>query len=364
MTSKTIAYFVSPHGYGHAARACAVMEAMHARQPDLRFEIFTRAPFWFFEASLGFQFGYHLCTTDIGLIQSSPLVEDLPATLRALEEFIPFTPERLAPAVQSLHEQGCNLAICDISPLGIAAAHAAGLPAVLIENFTWDWIYGGFLAEEPGLSKIIPEFARVFNAADARIQTEPVTVYAQSADLITCPVARPPRKSKAAVRRALGIPVDAPAVMVTMGGFELDYSFLELLTDMPTVFFILPGGSAKIEVRGNLALLPNHSDFYHPDLIHASDAVISKAGYSTIAEAYYASIPFGYVSRDQFRESPVLSAFIQQHIGGFEIDGASFQSGEWVKAVPRLLKTSPIPRKAENGAAQVAEFIELKYLPA
>src|SRR5512136_2407451 len=46
-----IACFISPHGYGHAARAAAVMEAFHYHDPEKEFEIFASVPEWFFRHS-------------------------------------------------------------------------------------------------------------------------------------------------------------------------------------------------------------------------------------------------------------------------------------------------------------------------
>jgi hypothetical protein len=40
---NSIAFFISPHGYGHAARACAVMAAMHELNPSIRFEILQQS---------------------------------------------------------------------------------------------------------------------------------------------------------------------------------------------------------------------------------------------------------------------------------------------------------------------------------
>ncbi len=51
-----IAYFISPHGFGHAARAAAVMEATYEMDPAIRFEIFTQVPRWFFHDSLSGNF--------------------------------------------------------------------------------------------------------------------------------------------------------------------------------------------------------------------------------------------------------------------------------------------------------------------
>lgn len=90
--------------------------------------------------------------------------------------------------------------------------------------------------------------------------------------------------------------------------------------------------------------------------------MISKAGYSTIAEAYHAGLPFGYVSRAQFRKSPILSAFIQQRMQGISIPGADFQTGDWIDAVPALLRLPRIARTAPNGADQIAAYILEKFL--
>jgi hypothetical protein len=155
----------------------------------------------------------------------------------------------------------------------------------------------------------------------------------------------------------LGVPENARLVLVTMGGFELQFTFLDQLFAQAGTCFVIPGGTDRMETRRNLFLLPHHSTFYHPDLLHASDAVISKAGYSTIAEAYHAGIPFAYVSRSGFRESPVLSNFIQTRMAGFEINGLAFQSGDWIHQIPGLLEIPRIFRGEPDGADQIAEYL-------
>ncbi len=358
MARKKIAYFVSHHGFGHAARASAVMQAFHAIRPDADFELFTRAPRWFFDTSLTFSYGYHEITTDVGLVQPTPLEEDLPATIRKLTDFLPFPSGTDSPIVQQLMRSRFDLCICDISPFGLAAARAAGITSVLIENFTWDWIYAGYLAECPEFNHFIPQFAQTFQNADFHIQSEPVCQLSPLSSLLTNPIARKPRLSSNELRKLLHIPVQASVVLITMGGFELDFSYINQLAANRKIWFVIPGGAAsEVEYRSNLVLLPHHSYFFHPDLINAADAVVSKAGYSTIAEAFHAGIPFGYVSRDQFRESPILSAFIQGNMQGIEINGETFQSGEWLDSVSDLLDLGCSKPAVENGADQVANFL-------
>ena len=205
------------------------------------------------------------------------------------------------------------MVICDIAPMGIAVAREAGVPSVLIENFTWDWMYGGYLEEAPQMERHILYLRELFESVDFHIQTVPLCS-PKNKDLTALPISRRPRTSPRAVRKKLGIPLDAKMVMITMGGIPARFPFLEQLEACGDVSFVLSGGSDQARSRKNLVLLPQHSAFFHPDLVHASDAVIGKAGYSTIAEVFSAGIPFGYVPRKGFRESAVLESFIRNLI--------------------------------------------------
>ena len=160
-----IAYFITPHGFGHASRAAAVMAATSNLITGIRFELFTTCPQWIFEESLETQFGYHPVPTDIGLVQTSPLSEDLPATCRQLNRMLPFDKSVVKGLASEILKLNCRLVICDIAPLGITVARAAGVPSVLVENFTWDWIYSGYLEAEPGLKPHIDYLAEIFRQA-------------------------------------------------------------------------------------------------------------------------------------------------------------------------------------------------------
>src|SRR6188768_2497009 len=82
---RRVAYFVSPHGFGHAARAAAVSTALRERLSSIEVELWTTVPRWFFEESLDFPFLYREFSCDVGLVQRTPVAEDLPATVDALE---------------------------------------------------------------------------------------------------------------------------------------------------------------------------------------------------------------------------------------------------------------------------------------
>ncbi len=351
-----IAYFISPHGFGHAARACGVMAAIHEIDPSISFEIFTTVPDWFFKDSLCGPFTYRSLLTDIGLVQKTPLEEDLPKTLRCLDDFLPYDPSKIRGLAEYLNKIACVLVICDIAPMGIAVAEAADIPSVLVENFTWDWIYQNYASYHARMGKYINYLQDLFGTADYHIQTEPICRY-HNADLSTLPVSRRARTPSKETRSKLGIPDGAEAVLVTMGGMQHRYTFSEQLINLRDVYFIIPGGSQSMQLRENLVLLPHHSDFFHPDLINACSAVIGKVGYSTVAEAYYAGISYGYVTRPSFPESDVLAAYIEREMNGFPISETEFQEVFWISQLTEFLSLPLIERSSSNGAVQAAQFI-------
>lgn len=354
---KTIAYFITPHGFGHAARACAVMDALQKITPSIQFEIYTQVPRWFFKGSLSKNFNHHSLLTDIGLVQTSPLHEDLKRTIQSLDDFLPFNPLQVAQLARHIKKSQCRLVICDIAPLGIAVAKEAGIPSVLIENFTWDWIYAGYLSQAPELKKAIEFLKDFFEAADYHIQTQPVCRPA-SADLAARPVSRQARLTKEKIRNRLELPQNAPVILISMGGIPPQhYPFLEQMATEQETFFIISGASECIQRHKNLVLLPHHSGFFHPDLIQASDLLLGKLGYSTLAEAYWAGIPFSYITRPCFRETEILGKFVEQEMGGFAMSESHFKTGRWASLLPHYLGLPLRARHGPNGAEQIAHFI-------
>lgn len=355
---KCIAWFVSPHGFGHAARASAVMAAIHDRCPQVRFDIFTTIPEFFFKESLEPGcFTYHELLTDIGLTQRSALEPDLPETIRRLDRFLPFNEAEVSRLAVLLVERQCVAVVCEIAPLGIVAARAAGIPSIQVENFTWDWIYHEFAGDYPTLVPHMDYLREQFDNADFHIRALPA-VNRGNPHLITPPIGRKSRVPAEEIRQQLDIPGNAKAVLITMGGVLEGLPFIRLLDRYPDTFFIIPGSPA-FSREGNVIRLPHDSGVYHPDLIEASDGVIGKPGYSTLAETYLAGVPFGYIARDRFRESRIMETFIRNNMSGISISESNYRGGAWLERLPELLELPRIRRTGsqDDGAAAAARFI-------
>ena len=351
-----VACFVTPHGLGHAARTAAILAALHRRLPMLETELYTLVPASFFEESRIGPFAYHAFTTDVGMAQTTPFIEDLPATLERLAHLLPFDSGTVKKLADSIRSRGCRAVLCDVAPLGLAVARAAGLPSVLVENFTWDWIYAGYVDEAPALQPYIDAMQTAFALADFHIQTEPVCKRHPTA-MQAGVVSRPTRTSAVLVRKRLGIPPGTPAVLITSGALCPAPALLNAMREQPSITFVFPGGAAGVVNGGNIRLLSADSEFYHPDLVHACDAVVGKLGYSTLAEVYHAGVPFAYVTRPRFRESLALEAFVQAHMPCLALTAATLADGSWLAALPALLARPRIPREEPNGADVIADWL-------
>ncbi len=351
-----IAFFVSAHGFGHAARASAVMAAIRRIEPTYPVDVFTQIPAWFFEESVQGPVHYHALKTDVGMMQQDPFSADVPKTLEGLAHFLPLSENHVAGLAKQLQEKGCQAVVCDISPLGIAVAQKTGIPSILIENFTWDWIYEPYLGKYPAFESIISQLRDLFSSADVHLQTEPIC--APKKDRLQLkPIGRSPKSPSDIVRSKLGVSPSTPLVLITMGGIATQHTFLDQLYNLSSVMFVVPHTVQTISKHRNVIVLPHHSEFYHPDLVYASDLVIGKLGYSTLAEVGHAGKPFAYILRKDSRESNILADYAINHLQGIALSENDFISCNWIRRIPELLKLKATVPVFKNDAAMAANLI-------
>ena len=355
-----LACFITSHGFGHASRSCAVLEKTLRKIPELSLEIFTDVPHWFLKENLPKgSFEHHRGNVDVGLVQQDPFTHDLSQTVRRLETFLAFREKNLSPIVEKLQKTRCSTVLCDISPLGIVAAMKADIPSILLENFTWDWIYEEYLEDFPQLEGSIGKLKEIYDFADLRIQTIPICNPVSQGIKIK-PIARSLAATREETRERLKTAPKTPLVHLTTGGIQGEYQFRERLRSRPDVRFITTCDQQDPNEDGNLIELPHRSIYHYPDLVAASDAVVGKAGYGTANEVLAAGIPFARVLRRNFRESKVLKAFMDQHLYGFDLTEKEFESLSWIERLEELLSFPRNESRELDGAEQASELITSK----
>ncbi len=333
------------------------MSALQSERPDTHFDIFTTVPDWFFADTLTGGFACHALASDIGMVQVTPMEEDLTATVEKLDRFLPFDPNHIRDLAARVIDLGCSAVLCDIAPMGIAVAREAGLPSVLIENFTWDWIYEGYAHLDGRIRSHVGYLHDLFGAADIHIQTRPFCVAQDAAHLVTGPVSRQPVNPPDTVRKALDVSLDEPIVLITMGGTAAELPVPPDLQRVRDVHFVVPSAIEEPARTGNVTRMPYRSSVYYPDLINACTIVVAKVGYSTVAEAYRLGTPMGFIPRPRFRESAILVQFVRDQMAGIEIPMVDLDSGRWLDRLPELLAFPRHQSVEENGGAPIARFL-------
>ncbi len=122
---------------------------------------------------------------------------------------------------------------------GIAVAARAGIPSILIENFTWDWIYQAYLNNNKDLKIHADYLANQFRKADYLFQTEPLCL-PRAADLHCGPIFRQIAQPQEEIRKNLGLD-QRPIVLISMGGIFQDISFIDTLASLSQYQFICAG---------------------------------------------------------------------------------------------------------------------------
>ncbi len=356
---KVIAFFVSPHGFGHAARVCSVIQELDVKENGYEIIVATTVPRWFFETSLSVPFDYFPLQTDIGLIQSDPITVDIQGSADVLRSFLPFSERTIENVAGELAVRQCDLIVADISPLGIAIADKMGIPSLLLENFTWDWIYRGYQWENPEFGIFADYLEDIYTKSTWHILAEPFCEE-KDVDLICKPISRKPRSNKTDTKARLRIRDERPIVLVSMGGIESKLPNSSKLKSRDDLLFLVPGSGSQLTVNQNIIYLPHKSKFYHPDLIGLSQVVISKIGYSTLAEVFQAGLPFGYIPRTGFRESNMLEKYIRKEMAGIEINEAEYRNGNWISKLDDLLEFPRLKKGSQRGAEQAACFLQDK----
>lgn len=348
-----LVYYVSGHGYGHAVRTAEVLRALLDRRPGLPVQVRTSAPPHIFPAGVA----YRHVELDVGVVQPDALRIDESATLARAAELARRSDELVAAEQAALAEFGAALVVVDIPALPCLAASRTAGPVVAVANFSWDWIYRPYVEARPAYRWLIEWFQQAYARADLLLRLPlhgDLSAFRRIEDVPL--ISRPPTLDRAATRRRLGLPDDRPVVLLSFGGLGLRGLEFGGLAAWPEYLFV----ATELELAldrpiPNVRLVPTVQENYN-DLIAASDVVVTKPGFGTLATCLAEGIPVLYVDRDQFLEYDVLVAGLHAHGQARHIPRPDLLAGRLGPHLDALLRQpAPVGRPAADGAGVIAD---------
>ena len=355
MATRSLAVYVSSHGFGHATRVAEVVARFLERVPGCAVHLRTTAPRWLFP-TLHDRLRVQAVATDLGMAQPHGLAIDFAATLAGLDELEARWDERLRAEAEWLREIGAALVLGDIPPLAFAAAARADVPSVALANFSWDWIYGAYEARDPRFLRHAKRAAACYAAA-RRLYRLPFHAPAPAfPTLVDVPlIARRCPLSRQDARRRLGLPSAGPLVLMSFGGFGSPAIDVSRFAEMPGIRFVTTDPCAR--APSNLTFLDRPALDY-ATLLRASDVVLTKPGWGILAASLVNGVRVLYATRDDFPETPILVRALETHATAAPIAPEQVATGDIRRALEDLL-ARPVAETelAATGASRVAELL-------
>jgi L-arabinokinase len=356
-----VAFYITGHGFGHATRMAAVASALAQETPGLEISLISTTPEWLFRLNLCCDFRLRSRALDIGVVQLDSLRLDPAATLLAYARFLEVQPTTVREEAEILRQDGVDLIVADIPPAAFLVAEQAGLPAVGISNFSWDWIYADYVRSLPEHAPLLTQIREAYGRADLFLRLPfhgDCEAFRRIRDIPM--IARPARRSREEVRRMLGLDGSRPVILLSFGGFEIlgiDFDRVEALSE----YCFLTTQPLPRPLR-NVRLLTLDDGLRYEELVAQADAVITKPGYGIVSDCLANRTPVLYTDRGEFAEYGALVAGLERFGVAAFIENRDLLAGNWRGSLDALLRLPRTWCDLPANGAEVAAGILREYL--
>jgi L-arabinokinase len=363
---RSVFFYISGHGFGHASRQIEVINAFGAAAPELDIHVRTSAPRWLFERTARVPLTFSSVECDTGVVQVDGLRLDERATIERAAAFYERLAERASLEADVLRRERARLVACDAPPLACEAAALAGIRSVVVANFTWDWIYEGYSEHVCGAPKLVPAIRQAYSQAAAALRLPMHGGFEAISTILDVPfIARHSRHASNELRTAFGLPLDRPLVLSSFGGLGIKDMELARLDCLDEFAVLVTAAEPSTEVPDGVHLIVESTlydrGFRYEDLVQAADVVVSKPGYGIISECIAHNTAILYTSRGRFAEYDVLVREMPRYLRCRYIDQQALFDGRWRDALNALLAAPPPPETAPTDGADavVRRMLEL-----
>jgi hypothetical protein len=286
-------------------------------------------------------------SSDFGYVMHDALRIDRDATARAYRAAHADWPAAHAAEARFLEALAPDAVLSNVAYLPLAGAARCGIPSFAVCSLNWADLFAHFFGHEPWAPPIHDAMLAAYRSARAFIRITPGMAMTALGNVRPVgPVATRGRR----VDLGLG---GERGVLVALGGIAHHLP----VDDWPR----LPG------VRW---LVAGHWQCTHPDaiawetfgldfndLLCSADAVVTKPGYGTFAEAACNGIPLLYQRRDDWPEQEPLIDWLRKNARCSEVSAHQLAAGEIGGALSELWARPAISPPDPTGAAEAAAIL-------
>ncbi len=357
----SIAYYITGHGLGHATRSVELITGLLRTgkfkicsvsnvSKDFFLQEFEASAVLLHDEEGNNLYEHYNRNLDTGGIQLDVIRMDSQGSLQAyLATIHKHRTALLEQEVSWLKANSINLILLDATPIGSIAGQLAGIPAVFVTNFTWDYVFREMLTIIQANSSLdstilaayedmVEQCARDVCSCSAIIRYPgftPLPALFDPVKVLSAPLISRPIRNRT-LRKDIGLVTDEKLLLLGFGGHTVDW---KLRDDF------LPEGWRCIVLRADPKLMPSNRfsvaayDSYIPDYIHASDVVLGKIGYGFVSECLTAGTPLVFVPRVDWPEEAHLEHLLTaEYDAGVSIPLEEYESGNWSPYLEQALR--------------------------
>lgn len=345
---------ISFHGYGHLSQTAPVVNALARRIPQLRVTVRTAIPKVILAQRLQCEFTHIPVAFDFGLVMANAVDVLVDESVARYRDFHADWDTKVQHEAGLMRQLAPDLLLANIPYLSLAAAHVAGVPAIGLCSLNWADLYRHYFGQHHYSDDIHAQMLAAYNSALYFLQPQPsMPMPLLHNTRPISPIAQTGQHRREAIAAQLAIAEDEKLVLVAMGGMEFRLP-MECWPRTPGVRWLIP--AAWNIVREDVTAFDS-LDLSFSDVLASSDAVLTKPGYGTFAEAACAGIPLLYVSRPDWPEEPYLVDWQQRHSGCLRVDRAQLQTGALQTSLQQLWAASPATPAEPSGAEEAAHYL-------
>lgn len=330
LNTPHIRFYISDYGFGHASRMIALMRVLH-ETIDCRISVRTNTAAGFILDSCPFV-EVEKKPNDMGVVmQENSASVDIEQTWIKLDTWVQSWDSWIQEETEFCRTQNVSLIISDITPQAFHVSQELRIPGIGISNFTWHLIYHPLYPESIPVKRIKEAYA----LADLGIVlplNESMDVFreAYQSPLLS----RKITASREEIRASLQIPHDGIVVYVGSG-----LSINTVPDCIPKLLergiHVLVSGNSSIQ-HENLHTIPQ-SENETQNFMAACDLIITKPGYSTVAEAVNAKVPLIIFRREGFAEDDFIIEPLVENKIGISLSWEEIADGNWIDNISEIL---------------------------
>ena len=333
----TVLFYISSHGFGHATRTIALT------QEFIKIGIYcifsSDRPSFLFRNLNKKYFKIRNKKIDFGLVHKNWAETDFSVTLTELKKIINRKEQIFTEEIEYCKRNNIDLIISDIPFLPFEVADRLNIYSIAVSNFNWFYIYDSLNKHKP--HPILNEIKKMYLKADKTLRlpfSSPKSMIDDLKTIKTGILAKNAIYKKSETRRRYKIPKNHKIVLLTLRpGDKVPIEPKDILKKKNIILI------SKFELKHkNHRKISADTDF--SALIGACDLIISKTGYSTLAESVQANKAVIYFNRLDFPEDKILINEMKNYPKGYFIPYEKLSNVDWSVIIDNVLKLKAVKK--------------------